>query len=70
MPGPRYADPRITLVGALRQRGYSGQIAAIGRSESDMVVLREKGVDIVLSPFADAAERAMERLFAKPASAR
>jgi len=67
--GLTHEDPRITLVEALRQRGYSGQIAAIGRSESDMAVLRKKGVDIVLSPFADAAERAMERLFARPASA-
>ncbi len=67
--GLTHEDPRITLVEALRRRGYSGQIAAIGRSESDIAVLREKGVDIALSPFADAAERAMERLFASPASA-
>ena len=64
--GITHEDPRITLIEALRHRGYGGHIAVIARSESDMALLRQKGADIVLSPFADAAERAMERLFRKP----
>lgn len=67
--GLTHEDPRITLVEALRSRGYAGQIAAIGRSDSDVATLRKKGADIILSPFADAAERAMERLFLHPARA-
>ncbi|ABS64524.1 sodium/hydrogen exchanger [Parvibaculum lavamentivorans DS-1] len=61
--GITHQDPRIVQIEALRHRGYTGHIAVIGRSEADVVLLREKGADIVLSPFADAAERAMERLF-------
>lgn len=64
--GITHEDPRVTLIEALRSRGYEGHIAAIARSESDMVLLKRKGADIVLSPFADAAEHAMERLFRKP----
>ena len=61
--GVTHDDPRGSLIAALRAGNFSGQIAAIARSEADLALLRAKGTDIVLSPFADAAERAMERIF-------
>ncbi|MFN4355300.1 cation:proton antiporter [Parvibaculum sp.] len=61
--GVTHDDPRGSLVVALRNGNFTGQIAAIARSETDLALLRTKGADIVLSPFADAAERAMERIF-------
>ena len=60
--GVTHEDPRLTLIEALRRRKFAGRIAAIARSDADIALLRQKGADIVLSPFADAAERAMERI--------
>ena len=61
--GVTHDDPRGSLIVALRNGNFTGQIAVIARSEADLALLRNKGADIVLSPFADAAERAMERIF-------
>ena len=61
--GVTHDDPRGSLIVALRSGNFTGQIAAIARSEADLALLRTKGADVVLSPFADAAERAMERIF-------
>ncbi len=61
--GVTHDDPRGSLIVALRKGNFTGQIAVIARSETDLALLRTKGADIVLSPFADAAERAMERIF-------
>jgi Kef-type K+ transport system membrane component KefB len=59
-----YADTNDALVGALRQAGFRGRIALTANFPVDEARLRGIGADIVLSPFADAAEEAVDRLLA------
>ena len=67
--GVTHQDPRVALVEEIRGRGFGGHIAAIARNDADGAMLKSKGVDTTLRPFSDAAERAVERLFEKPAVA-
>jgi hypothetical protein len=48
-------DPRLALLHALREQSYCGKIAVAMRTDYDEEVLRQRGADIVLSPFIDAA---------------
>src|SRR5690606_38980322 len=61
--GITHEDPRVTLLESLRRQGFAGRTVAIARSDADMALLRRKGADILLSPFSDAADRAIERIF-------
>jgi len=67
--GVTHQDPRVALVEEIRGRGFTGHIAAIARNDADSAMLKSKGVETTLRPFSDAAERAVERLFEKPAVA-
>jgi Kef-type K+ transport system membrane component KefB len=49
-------DINLTLVEALRNHGYRGQIAMAAHSEEDARALERAGVDRVLAPYADAAD--------------
>jgi Kef-type K+ transport system membrane component KefB len=56
-------EPQLAALRALREAGYAGRIALAvrnGRAE----VLAGEGVDLVLDPFREAAERAVERITA------
>lgn len=63
--GITHEDPRITLLESLQRQGFAGRTVAIARSDADMALLRRKGADILLSPFSDAADRAIERIFSE-----
>jgi Kef-type K+ transport system membrane component KefB len=57
-----HADPRLSLLHALRAHAARPQLAVISRDERESAVLRAMGADLVLEPFADAAIRAIERI--------
>lgn len=55
MTGPLISDLRRTLAKILREQGYKGHIAVTSHHPEHDVDLIDHGVDIVLSPFQDAA---------------
>jgi Kef-type K+ transport system membrane component KefB len=60
--GVTHEDPRMVLIDALRREGYTGRIAVSTHYEHEAEQLQFKGADIVFLPFADAADRAVERI--------
>ena len=55
-------DTRMTLLQLTRAAGYSGRIAVTSHSKPDREDLLAHGADIVLEPFQDAADRAVDIL--------
>ena len=66
--GVFHEDPRIALINALKDRRFAGRIAVANRYDAETEALRRAGADIVLEPFTDAADQAIELLVgdAKP----
>jgi Kef-type K+ transport system membrane component KefB len=60
--GLSHEDTRRTLIQLARSAGFLGRIAAASHSAGDTRVLFGAGVDLVLEPFQDAADRAVELL--------
>lgn len=60
--GLSHEDPRSTLVQVLKAAGLRGRIAVTSHSAADTEALRDAGADLVLEPFQDAADRAVEIL--------
>ena len=60
--GLSHEDTRRTLIQLSRTAGFSGRIAAASHSAGDTEVLFAAGADMVLEPFQDAADRAVELL--------
>jgi Kef-type K+ transport system membrane component KefB len=60
--GLSHEDTRRTLIQLARSAGFTGQIAAASHSNGDSEALFGAGVDLVLEPFQDAADRAVELL--------
>jgi Kef-type K+ transport system membrane component KefB len=60
--GLSHEDTRRTLIQLARSAGFSGRIAATSHSSGDSEALFGAGVDLVLEPFQDAADRAVELL--------
>ena len=56
------ADPRLALLHGLRSQGFRGRIAVAMHTETDVETLRREGVDVVLTPFSDAADFAVTSL--------
>ncbi|TQF78181.1 sodium:proton exchanger [Elioraea sp. Yellowstone] len=59
-----HADTTDALVGALRQAGFRGRIALTATFPGQAARLKALGAEVVLSPFADAADEAVQRLLA------
>ncbi len=59
-------DPRLALLHALREAGFEGRVALTGRDALDAKHLLDAGADLVISPFKDAAARAVERILDAP----
>lgn len=51
-------DSRIALIDALTHHKFAGQIAMTSHREEDEAKLRERGVNLVIQPFQDAADQA------------
>jgi Kef-type K+ transport system membrane component KefB len=62
LAGLSYEDARTTLIQLSRAAGFSGRIAAASHSAGDKEILVAAGTDLVLEPFQDAADRAVELL--------
>lgn len=60
--GVTHEDPRLSLIEGLKQQGYTGGIAVCAQQLDDQKVLKEKGATLILLPFHDAAEQAVERM--------
>lgn len=60
--GVTHDDNRIVVIQALREAGFSGRIAVRSHDPVDARHLSRAGADIILQPFAEAAERAGERM--------
>ncbi|HUO81501.1 MAG TPA: cation:proton antiporter family protein [Gammaproteobacteria bacterium] len=60
--GLSHEDTRTTLLQVIRGTGFRGKIAVASHSEADTQELLAAGADIVLEPFQDAADRAVDLL--------
>jgi Kef-type K+ transport system membrane component KefB len=58
--GVTHEDVRLQVAIALRSNGYRGKIVLTSHSDPDTRRLLESGADLVLEPFQDAADRAIE----------
>jgi Kef-type K+ transport system membrane component KefB len=56
------ANPQVALVQGLRAAGFRGVVALSADGEEQAAALAAAGADLVLTPFADAADHAVERL--------
>jgi Kef-type K+ transport system membrane component KefB len=52
-------DPRLILLETLKMKGFKGKIAMISHDREELDELKRKGVDLVLTPFLDAARQAV-----------
>jgi len=68
--GLTHTELRLALIHALRGRGYEGKIALTSNHDAEAPRLIAAGADLVLEPFQDAADRAVELLTGMPASER
>ena len=57
-------DFRLSLLQSLRNAGFKGQVALTSTDSVDTKHLLHAGADLVISPFKDAASRAVERIVA------
>ena len=57
-------DFRISLLQSLRNTGFMGRVALTSAGSADRRQLLLAGADLVISPFEDAASRAVERIAA------
>jgi Kef-type K+ transport system membrane component KefB len=60
--GVTHEDPRIALIEGLKHQHYAGGIAVSTQQLHDRRILQEKGATLILLPFHDAAEQAVERM--------
>ncbi len=69
VPGHRtgltHDDPRLTLLGTLRAHGFAGKVAVTADTMKDADLLRSRGADLVLMPFRDAADQAVDLLLGR-----
>ena len=58
--GVAHEDSRIAMIKTLRQLGFKGKIAVTSQHGTRIDELTEAGADLVLQPFQDAADRAVD----------
>lgn len=68
--GLSHEDTRTTLMQLIRVAGFHGKIVLTAHSKGEMEDLLSYGADFVLEPFQDAAEQAINSLFAEEIAAR
>ena len=67
--GVTHEDPRLVLLDTLRRLNYAGRVAVASHRSDEVATLAEKGADVVLLPFHDAADRVLDRLRGFPHAA-
>ncbi len=55
-------DPVAVLIDGLKARRFAGKLAVLTQRAADEAALKARGVDVILLTFADAADRAVERI--------
>lgn len=60
--GPGLDDVRVTVIRALRAKGFQGKIAVTSHASRRETALIQAGADLILHPFDDAAQEAAERI--------
>jgi Kef-type K+ transport system membrane component KefB len=60
--GVFHEDPRIALIKALKGQAFNGKIAVTNHHDADTATLHAAGADLVLEPFQDAADQAVQLL--------
>lgn len=60
--GLSHEDSRLTLIQLTRAAGFKGRISAASHNAADFELLTHAGVELVLEPFQDAADRAVALL--------
>lgn len=60
--GLTHEDPRFSLIEALKQHHFTGDIAISTRLQYDQQALLDKGATLIFFPFHDAAEQAVDRI--------
>ncbi len=68
--GLTHADPRVALIEALRFHGFEGRVAVAAQRAPEADRLREAGADLVLLPFQDAADQAVDLILRGERAAR
>ena len=56
----RSREVNLTLLEALRRHGYRGRVAVAAHEDDDAIALKAAGADLVLLPFQDAADQAVD----------
>lgn len=62
LPGVSQEDSRRTILQAVRATGFAARVAVASRVDEDADRLLAAGADLVLEPFQDAADRAVDLL--------
>ena len=57
-----HGDARVAIVQALHSAGFAGSIAVTSHRDAEAEALRASGADLVLEPFQDAADQAVDLL--------
>jgi hypothetical protein len=60
--GLAHEDHRLALLDSLKAQGYRGRVAVTAQRRAEIAGLRARGADLVLLPFSDAADRAVQAL--------
>lgn len=60
--GLSHEDARSTLLQLVRAAGFAGRVAVTSHTSQETASLSDSGIDIVLEPFQDAADRAVDLL--------
>ena len=68
--GLTHEDARLAMVAALKAAGFRGKVALTSHREHDAAELRALGADLVLEPFQDAADQAVDLISGRPRKAR
>jgi NADPH:quinone reductase-like Zn-dependent oxidoreductase len=60
--GLSHEDARTTLIQLTRTNGFKGKIAVTSHDSKELILMREAGADLVIEPFQDAADHAVDVL--------
>jgi Trk K+ transport system NAD-binding subunit len=60
--GLTHEDPRLVLIDTLKENKFKGKIAISTQNTDDVEYLKDRGADMVLLPFHEAAQRVVSRI--------
>lgn len=60
--GLTHQDPRLIIIHALKDTPFKGKVAVASHSRETEKIMEKHGIDVILLPFQDAADRAVTRI--------